>query len=707
MTAIWTVRDSARRFARMPGLASALLLTIALGLGSNAAISAFIDGLSTTSEAAAVTAAVPEIPLLLALAAAAVFVVACANVAVFLLVRAVARTKDTCVRVALGADRRQLVKHVVADSLVIAVSGAAFGLLLAWWTANVIPALFYQTDADQLVFAAEQSGIIATAIACLALTVACGLAPIAEVRHDSPGRLLQREQLGASPGSRRVCHALVVVQLTCCSVLATSAGVLIEGFRATLDTAIGERLGDAVLATLEARPLSTRAASALSGLQHFGEAERRAREIAGIAAAGWVARPPGTRPTLQTLNVELPEGVLHEAFLDVAVYDRGSRSTIRLPPVAGRMFGGADTPGACPAVIVNEAAANAVFLGEAVGRSIEDPSGGHVEVIGVVETESSEGARRPTVYYYAAQGPPPFGRTGPARFRIPEKSNRTVAVLDANVVSASYFDASGLQVLEGDLFAIGRVDVPQTTHACRVAVVDRDAADRFFDGRAVGSAVIDSTGRRTTITGVVQSMRLRHWQRPSEPAIFFPMTQDFVPRMTLLLKADDISRRTLSDVHRRLSGIDGGTGEVRVTTLDAHLSRTALAPERIATVLVTASAAIALVLGVLGAFGVLADAARQRRREIAVRLALGAPRSHMLREVLGSSLRLGAAAAIGSLVCTPVVAPWLSQALETTAAHLLSWFIGPLAILVLVVVAGLVPMRRALSVDPVILLREE
>ena len=265
----WTaIRDSARSFARTPSLTAALLLTVALGLGSNAAVHGFIRGLAAANHDAQEVTAVPEVLRLLVIAAAAVFVMACANVAAFLLVRAIARTKDTCVRVALGANRRQLLKHVLADSVFIAVSGGALGLLLAQWTVNVIPALFFESDAEQLVFAAHQRGIVALAAACLITTIACGLVPLIEIRRDNPGSLLQREQLGASPVSRRLSHGLVIVQLTCCSLLVTSAGILSEGFRAALQTAIGERLGDAILVTMEARPHSTRAASAAHGLEY-------------------------------------------------------------------------------------------------------------------------------------------------------------------------------------------------------------------------------------------------------------------------------------------------------------------------------------------------------------------------------------------------------------------------------------------------------
>jgi MacB-like periplasmic core domain/FtsX-like permease family len=702
----WTaLRDSVRSFTRTPSLTGALLLTIALGLGSNAAVHGFIRGLAAAQHDSQDVTAVPEVLRLLMIAAAAVFVMACANVAAFLLVRAIGRTKDTCVRVALGANRRQLLKHVLADSVLIAVAGGALGLLLAQWTVSIIPALFFESDAEQLVFAAHQRGVVAIAAACLIVTIACGLMPLIEIRRDNPGSLLQREQLGASPASRRLIHAMVIVQLTCCSLLVTSAGVLSEGFRAALQTAIGEHVGDAILATVEARPHSTRAASATHGLEYFREVEQQARVVPGILASVWAARPPGSRPVLQSLQIVPREQALRDATLDVSVLTSHSLAEVKLPPVAGRMFGGADTADACPVVIVNEAAARELFDDAALGRSIEDPSGKRVEVVGVVATRprSENASDRPTAYYYGAQGPPPLGRIGPARFRIPERADRRTAVLDTNIVSAGYFDVLGLQPLAGELFSTA-----MAAHTCRVGIIDSAAADHYFDGDAVGGALIDGSGRRTTIVGVVQPMTLRHWQRSYEPGMYLPMTQDFVPRMTLLLTAEDIGPQQLTRVQQRLTGVSGGTGEVRVATLDAHLSRTALAPERIATVLVTAAAATALVLGLLGAYGVLADSARLRRREIALRLALGAPRWHVLQQVVGTGLRLGVAGAAGALICTPLVTPWLSRAVGSTAReHVFTWLAGPLALVALIIVACLVPMRRALSVDPAILLREQ
>ena len=85
-------------------------------------------------------------------------------------------------------------------------------------------------------------------------------------------------------------------------------------------------------------------------------------------------------------------------------------------------------------------------------------------------------------------------------------------MLDANVVSRSYFDAMGLTPMAGSVFP----DDPEPER-CRVGVINQEAAELYFGGNAVGGAVIDRAGRRTEIVGVVHSQQLRTAQRRVEP----------------------------------------------------------------------------------------------------------------------------------------------------------------------------------------------
>ena len=158
---------------------------------------------------------------------------------------------------------------------------------------------------------------------------------------------------------------------------------------------------------------------------------------------------------------------------------------------------------------------------------------------------------------------------------------------------------------------------------CRVAVINQEAADLYFAGKAVGASVIDVTGQRTQIIGVVHSVPLGTFERRAEPAIYFPMEQDYLRRMTLLLGAREATAPIMEAFRISVDGVPGsGPHPPVIKTLETYLSQTALSPLRIATLIIGASAVTALALSILGLFGALNDAARQRRRELAVRIAL-------------------------------------------------------------------------------------
>jgi hypothetical protein len=374
---------------------------------------------------------------LLGFAAAAVFFIACANVASFLLGRAFARSHETALRVALGAGRGQLARELLWDSVVISVVGGACGMLLAIWTSRVIPALLFEQDAERLIFAPDLFSIVATSAACVGITIVCGLLPVFVIPHDRPAALLRRESAGPSKAIRRLRVCLVVAQMTSCCMLVISTAFLLDGFRTTLQTTAGHRLGHPILATVQANPDV--------GIRYFQNVEQAIKPITGVFGKAWAGRLPGSQPTWRSFRIEPEQLPFREVTMDMAWFTADSLKLFTLPPRAGRMFGFGDQT--CRYAIVNEEAAEDLFDRQTVGRTVQDSAGLPVEIIGVVsrrDVENTAKGNRPTVYYnYTDRMGAPPDKITRARFRAPIVSELARAELDANVVSPSYFDALG------------------------------------------------------------------------------------------------------------------------------------------------------------------------------------------------------------------------------------------------------------------------
>jgi putative ABC transport system permease protein len=646
-----------------------------------------------TPEAAA---AVRRIEFILRVAALAVFAIACANVAAFLLVRGSARSRETAVRVAIGARQRQIARQLVVDSALVSLLGGVAGLVLARWMADIVPVLFFDQDADRLVFTADASGIVWTAMVCGGLTIVCGLAPLLEARRIAPASVLQREMAGPSRLATRLNTTLILVQMTACTVLVMTGGLLLESFRAARLTHAGGRLDVAILTGVEVTPRAARGETSAAGLEYFAAVERAARDTVPVTAATWVARLPGAQASWQWVRFDRPSTADREVSLQVEAFTADVLELVVVPPSAGRLLGDVDRR-PCGGVLLTATAAEDLFDGEAPGRALATPAGRAVEVAGVVSSKQGSDYR---LFTYPFQSPP-IAAGGPSIFRAPARGELPSGLLDVNIVAANYFEVTGTAVVDGTAFGAH-------PDGCRTGVVNEEAAERFFDARPIGSAVIDASGLRTWITGVVRSESWRSEQQRIEPMLYVPMTQDFLPRMTLILKTDAAAEALVEPLLARLKGVPGGREDkLTVTTLHDHLNHTSLAADRIAAVLVAAFAVIALVLGALGLYGLLADAARRRGREFALRIALGAQGWRVVRQVMLEGGRLIIAGAALGLLASVGVAQWIGRI--TPAAGWPSWTVwlsAPLLLAAAVVAASIIPARKALAVDLVSIMRD-
>jgi ABC-type antimicrobial peptide transport system permease subunit len=134
--------------------------------------------------------ALSRVSVLVTFAAAAVFVIACINVASLLMARASRRSHETSLRIALGASRRELAGELLSDSVVISFAGGALGALLATWTAHIVPSFLFREDAERFVFAPHLAPIVIGSLLSVATTILFGMIPLAATVTDRLSRFL-------------------------------------------------------------------------------------------------------------------------------------------------------------------------------------------------------------------------------------------------------------------------------------------------------------------------------------------------------------------------------------------------------------------------------------------------------------------------------------------------------------------------------------
>lgn len=640
-----------------------------------------------TPEAAA---AMRRLRVLLTAAAAAVLAITCLNVAVLLLSRASRRSHEISIRIALGVTRRTLAIGLLVDAVLIVVPGMAAGLLLGVWTAKALPALLFAQDAEQLTFAPDLGITAAAVLACAAMVIGCGMVPLIENRHDRPADVLRRRSGHGHGPLGRLQRSLVVVQMAGCCGFVVAAAFLTDSFQSALRTQAGRGAGTRVLADVEARAGFARDDL---GLRYFRDLAAAASKVPGVFSTAWISRAPGTHPAWRPFTMERPHAATREVQAPLLPFTRETIDQVLLPPLAGRMFGGGDRRGGCPVVVLNQIAASAWFGDAAVGRWLGSHAGERLEIVGVVATPAQ---REPVVYFYPEQGDPAAASV--VRFDVPSGEFRR-GILNTNAVSGSYFQVIGGTV-EGPAGEADRHESP-----CRTGIVNQEAADLYFDGKAVGGAVIDASGRRTTIVGVVEEAPIGAWQRDTPPTVYFQQEDEYSPHATLVIASAGATPEVLEEARRQMTAVAGGSVR-RLETFDRHLTRTAFATERIAALLVRAATAVALVLGVLGLNRAVADDLWRRQQEFATRSALGSPAWRLVPVLLRQGARWASAGAVLGLLAAVVISVWLRGLTGFDAPYAAwAWLAGPAVLAAGVLLASAVPAVRAVRVDPLIAMK--
>ena len=631
--------------------------------------------------------------------AAALFFIACINVASLLLGRALRRSHETSLRIALGATRAELLRELLTDSFVLSLVGGAMGLLLGILTAHALPGFLFEEDAERLSFAPQLLPILAASLVCVVLTALCGMMPVLGTLTDRPWMVLQRESGSPPKAILRLRSAMVLGQIATCCTLVLCSAILLNGLHSAFKTSAGHRLGDPVLLTVQA---PARPDGPEIDTNYFKEIAEKAKSVAGLSPVAWMARLPGSQPTWRTFRIQPPSRQYRDALMDVDWLTADSLKTLDSQPIAGKMFG-VDDQGRRVGVINEEAAAE-LFGNQTVGAVLRDSADLPIEIIGEVKPRSKPKLQdRPTIYYgYLDQSEAP-NPIRDAHFRVPLPPPGAGVELNAKVVSATYFKAFDMPVISGRTFSDDRM-----ADGVRAAVINQEAADLYFNGKPIGTAVIDEGGVRTQIIGLVRSQVFGTFEERAEPTIYFPMRQDPVPRMTLMLKDSQWNNALAADLRHKIGSMPGqGSTSIGITTLDSQLAHSGLAPLRIATLIGGLSAAIAIMLSIVGLISTQSDAERQLQPDRALRIALGAQRWHVAWLVITNGGRLAiTGTAIGASLSFALLRLLTASITGITSPPLELWLIAPLLSATAVTLASIFPAWRASAISPLAAIRD-
>jgi macrolide transport system ATP-binding/permease protein len=275
-------------------------------------------------------------------------------------------------------------------------------------------------------------------------------------------------------------------------------------------------------------------------------------------------------------------------------------------------------------------------------------------------------------------------------------------------VNRTYFQTLGAELLQGSWFT----DADNATGPKRV-IVNKTLADQFMSGldplkQQIWFTYSDKEKPRQVI-GVVRDIKEGPLDTPARPAIYTPMEANGDLFFDLIVRTEPRPDALAAEVQSAVRQLDPDAITFNVQTMDDRIQRSPAAfLHRYPALLAGVFAFLALLLGTIGLYGLVAYSVSQRTREIGIRMALGAQRGNVLQMVLSQGVRL-----IVPGVAIGVVAAMLaSYLMRSMLFRIRSWdpviFVAVTAVLAVVTLAAsYVPARAATKVDPMVALRYE
>ncbi len=527
----------------------------------------------------------------LMLLAGLILLAACANLGSLFAARAVDRSREVAVRLALGSSPMRILRQLFTEAVLISLIGGAVGLwgsvvllrgLSVWQPLPTAP-VHVPVNPDANVYGVAL-------LLSLASGFLFGAVPVRQVLHTDPYQVIKSGSTGRVGRRITVRDLLLVAQIAICAVLVTSSLVAVRGLVRSLHS-------------------------------NFG--------------------------------FEPQNAMLVDTALSMAGY-----SGDRVPAMQKRMIDALETiPG--------------------------------VKSVGLVD-------RLPL--YYGANSSNVF--TDETTDLRPVNAAAQAMMYK---ISPEYFDAARTSLLAGRTLSWH-----DDKNSPRVAVVNREFASKIFGSatNALGRYFKRRDGTRTEVVGIVEDGKYASLAEDPQPAMFLPILQSPSSQTCLVVRSNGDPQQLAAAIKSTVRDLDAGL-PFTIHTWNQELE-SALFPSRMATLSLGVLGVMGAMLSITGIFGMAAYSVSKRKRELGIRMALGAQRKEVLQAALGRAFKLlvfgSSAGLLLGILASRVLAFIVYQATPRDPLVLAGVV---LAMSLLGLLATWIPAQRALSVDPVILLREE
>jgi len=294
----------------------------------------------------------------------------------------------------------------------------------------------------------------------------------------------------------------------------------------------------------------------------------------------------------------------------------------------------------------------------------------------------------------------PFSNVGDSSMSSGEDFSST----SSRWVEHKYFETMSIPLIKGRHFL--STDGPDS--GLKVILSEESARRLFGEDNPIGRTLRIDTGSRFEVVGVVGDVRLRQLSEPPQRIAYFPATQGGSwPNLHLVVKTRLSSTETAQVLRRRIREIDPNVPVFDIATMRERVGDSSRQAQ-LQTWLLTGFGILALTLGALGVYAVVAFLVRSRMRELAVRQALGAPPGRVMAMILGQGLRLtlvGVALGLAGAVATTRVLT--DQLFGIGPLDTATFGVIPVLLAVVALAACYLPARRAAAIDPMSALRTE